>query len=173
MVPRMFSTLLLAIGLSCHAGFGLAEPEARSEYTSLDASCKELPAPSPTESAAAICRGRDGMRVIWETFDARSWIRLLPAGAKDDQEKQFQHTLGPPLIITGKRLEWRYHGPKLVALIVRANWWERREDKDISGLIIWRVDTTKLHDACVIGRTSSNEEARAIADDLNNTCLEN
>jgi hypothetical protein len=72
-------------------------------------------------------------------------------------------------------LEWRYYGSKLVALIVRNEWTEQSDgdSKNVSGLVIWRVDTTKLDKACAIGRTTSNEEAQAIADDLSKRCLEN
>ena len=34
------------------------------------------------------------------------------------------------------------------------------------------MDTAKLDQACVIGKTTSNEEARGIADDLGRPCLE-
>jgi hypothetical protein len=78
--------------------------------------------------------------------------------------------------VTGKRLEWRYHGPKLAALIVREEWTEQFDadgTKDVSGLTIWRVDAAKLLQACLIGQTTSNEEAHAIADDQSKPCLEN
>jgi hypothetical protein len=72
-------------------------------------------------------------------------------------------------------LEWRYHGSRLVALIVRNEWQSDREqpDKLASGLVIWRVDPNKINAACAIGRTPSNEEAQAIADNLSGRCLEN
>ena len=151
---------------------------ARSEYTSL-AGCKVLWHAAANEplpdSFNSICPGRDGMRVILEHGDARSWIGLIPPGAKYDQGKRLYNGWGGFPEITGKRLEWRYHGSKLVALIVRNEWTEQSDDGDrkiVSGLVIWRVDTTKLDKACAIGRTPSNEEAQAIADDLRRRCLE-
>ncbi len=108
--------------------------------------------------------------------DARSWIGLVPRGAKYDNGKRLYANWGGFPEVTGKRLEWRYRGQKLAALIVRMDWTEQSDaggTKDVSGLIIWRVDTTKLDQACVIGRTTSNEEASAIADDLSKRCLEN
>ena len=113
--------------------------------------------------------------MILEHGDARSWIGLIPPGAKYDQGTRLYNGWGGFPEITGKRLEWRYHGSKLVALIVRNEWTEQSDDgdsKNVSGLVIWRVDTTKLDKACAIGRTTSNEEAQAIADDLSKQCLE-
>jgi hypothetical protein len=111
---------LIALLIICAAPALARNFVARSEYTSLDAGCKVLrhatahePLPDSFES---ICPGRDGMRVISEGGDARSWISLVPRGAKSDQgTRSFPQ-------ITGKRLEWRYSGSKLVALIVRNSW---------------------------------------------------
>ena len=114
------------------------------------------------------------MRVILEGGDARSWIGLIPPGAKYDQGTRL-YNIG---VVSPRSLAsvWSgvTHGSKLVALIVRNEWTEDDGDdsKNVSGLVIWRVDTTKLDKACVIGRTTSNEEAQAIADDLSKQCLE-
>jgi hypothetical protein len=172
----------LLVGAALMCGTGWAQGEARSAYTSLDAGCKVLwraadehPLPPLPDSFKSICPGRDGMRVILEGGDARSWIGLLPRGAKYDQGKRLYANWGGFPEITGKRLEWRYHGAKLVALIVRNEWTEQSDSdsKTVSGLVIWRVDTSKLDKASAIGRTTSIEEAQAIADDLIKRCLEN
>jgi hypothetical protein len=176
--------IVLSALVTSHAGstFGApAEQTARSKYTSLDTGCKvlwraadEQPLPPLPDYFKSICPGRDGMRVILEGGDDRSWIGLLPPGAKYDQGTRLHANWGGAPQVTGKRLEWRYHGPKLAALIVRMEWTEQSDDrgtKDLSGLIIWRVDTAKLDQACLIGKTTSNEEARAIADDLSKQCL--
>jgi hypothetical protein len=67
----------------------LAESIAHSEYTSLDAGCKVLsraadehPLPPLPDRFQSICPGRDGMGVILEGGDGRSWIGLLPRGVK-------------------------------------------------------------------------------------------
>jgi hypothetical protein len=185
---------LFGIGLLLLAGVSVAsassaidtlhaEPTAHSEYTSLDAGCKMLwraadehPLPPLPDSFESICPGRDGMGVMLEGGDARTWIGLVPRGAKYDNGKRLYANWGGFPEVTGKRLEWRYRGRKLAALIVRMDWTEQSDagdTKDVSGLIIWRVDTTKLDQACVIGRMTSNEEASAIADDLSKRCLEN
>ena len=62
------------------------------------------------DSFDSICPGRDGMRVLLEGGDARSWIELLPRGVKRDQSKRLYSSWGSFPQITGKRLEWRYHG---------------------------------------------------------------
>jgi hypothetical protein len=170
--------------VSSNAGstFGAsADQTARSEYTSLDAGCKvlwraadERSLPPLPDSFKSICPGRDGIRVILEGGDDRSWIGLLPPGAKYDQGTRLHANWAGAPQVTGKRLEWRYHGPKLAALIVRMEWTDQSDDrgtKVVSGLIIWRVDTAKPDQACLIGQTTSNEQARAIADDLSKQCL--
>jgi hypothetical protein len=83
---------------------------------------------------------------------------LLPRGAKYDQGKRLYAGWGDFPEIAGKRLEWRYHGSKLVALIVRNEWTEQSDgdSKNVSGLVIWRVDTSKLDKACAVGRTTSS-----------------
>jgi hypothetical protein len=126
------------------------------------------------DSFTSICPGRDGLRVILEGGDARTWITLVPPGAKNENGIRLYNSWGAFPQVTGKSLEWRYDGSKLVALIVRNDWTEQSDDgdsKNVSGLVIWRVDTTKLDKACAIGRTTSNEEAQAIADDVRKLCL--
>jgi hypothetical protein len=44
--------------------------------------------------------------------------------------------------------------------------------KEVSGLAVFRVDTRNLARTCAIGEATSNEEARAIADDLAKTCAD-
>jgi hypothetical protein len=173
--------VLLVFALGSHAAVVSAEPQTRSEYTSLDEGCKVLwraedqhPPPPPGDEFRSICPGRNGMRVMLEGSDARSWIGLVPPGARYEQGRRLHPSWGGFPQITGKRLEWRYHGPKLVALIVRNEWAEQPgagDSKVVSGLVIWRVDTTRLDAACAIGRTASNKEAREIADDLSKRCL--
>ena len=175
------TTIALAmISPLCSTGWAQAV-EARSAYTSLDTECKMLwhaadhdPLPDSFES---ICPGRDGIRVLLERGDARSWIVLVPRGTKNENGIRLYNNWGAFPEITGKRLEWRYHGSKLVALIVRSEWTEQSaadgdNSQNVSGLVIWRVDATKLDKTCAIGRTTSNEEAQAIADDLGKRCLE-
>jgi hypothetical protein len=155
-----------------------------SEYTSLK-DCKILWREGmderlvpPLTDFESICPGRDGMQVILEGGDARSWIGLLPRSLKYDDGVRFPSQMlnfGAFAIVVGTQLEWRYHGPQLVALIVRMARLDETSDpsrpKDIAGLIVLRVDITKLDQTCKIGQTTSNEEARAIADDLDRPCL--
>jgi hypothetical protein len=172
-------TLLLAAATALLAATAAyAESPMFSKYTSLT-DCRMLynaandPAPDMKDVFESICPGRDGLRVMLEGGDARSWIGLLPAGTKYEQGKRLNSGWGGFPEITGKVLEWRYHGSKLVALIVRNEWTEQPETgKVVSGLVIWRVDPNKINAACAIGRTPSNEEAHRIADDLSTPCLE-
>jgi hypothetical protein len=72
----------------------------------------------------SICPGRDGLRVMLNGFDARSFIGLLPAGAAYKNVQNLNYGFGQFSGITGKVLEWRYRGSRLVALIVRNEWTE-------------------------------------------------
>jgi hypothetical protein len=88
---RNLKLLLVGAALLCSTGWAQAV-EVRSEYTSLDAGCKVLwraadqyPLPPLPDSFKSICPGRDGMRVVLEGGDARSWIGLIPPGAKYDR----------------------------------------------------------------------------------------
>jgi hypothetical protein len=160
-----------------------ASSDARSEYTSLGKDCKvlwraanERPLPPLPDSFRSICPGRNGMRVILEGGDSRSWIGLLPRATKYDNGTRLHFGWANFPEITGKQLEWRYHGRKLIALITRMTWTDRSSSgdaRDVSSLIVWRVDPFKLDKNCAIGKTTSNEQARAIADDLSKPCLEN
>jgi hypothetical protein len=114
------------------------------------------------------------MQVIFEGGDSRSNIGLLPRGAAYKKSARFRvdsTVVGSFPSIEGKRLEWRYHGSKLVALIVRMVGANDYDGTEFRGLVVFRVDTVKLDQACVIGKTTSNEEARGIADDLGRPCL--
>jgi TPR repeat protein/uncharacterized protein YecT (DUF1311 family) len=157
-----------------------SDPASHSEYTSFDHGCRmlwraadEYPLPPLPDSFKSICPGRDEMRVIVEGGDSRSWIGLLPRGAKYEDGARFYVNWGSFAQVSGTRLEWRYHGPKLVALILRMTRFDESDSsggKEISGLVVLRVDTKKLNQTCVVGETMLNEEARAIADDLSKTC---
>jgi len=106
----------------------------------------------------------------------RSWIGLLPPGAKYDQGIRHHTNWGDFRKSPVSAWNDVYHGPKLAALIVREEWTEEPDaggTNDVSRLIIWRVDAAKLDQPCPIGQTTSNEEARAIAGDLSKPCLEN
>jgi hypothetical protein len=168
------ATALLAVTTAHAQAFG----PMQSKYTSLT-DCRMLynaandPTAEMKDVFKSVCPGRDGMRVTLEGGDARSWIGLLPAGTKYEQSKRLNSGWGGFPQITGKRLEWRYHGSKLVALIVRNEWTEQPETgKVVSGLVVWRVDTNKINAACAIGRTNSNEVAHEIADNPGQQCLD-
>src|SRR5580704_11366602 len=116
-IPLTVATVLVAV-IAAHA-----ESPMSSKYTSLT-DCKMLynaandPSAEMKDVFESICPGRDGMRVMLEGGDARSWIGLLPAGTKYKQGKRLNSGWGGFPEIAGKVLEWRYHGSKLVALIV-------------------------------------------------------
>ena len=173
---------LLFATVACLALVSSAQAQsATSAYTSLDdKDCKVLrtyqtnPEVVLPDFFEAICPGRNGMQVILEGGDSRSNIGLLPRGAAYKEGARFRvdHTVvGSFPNIEGKRLEWRYRGSKLVALIVRMVGGNDHDGTDFHGLVVFRVDTAKLDQACVIGKTTSNEEARGIADDLGRPCL--
>jgi hypothetical protein len=107
---------------------------------------------SPTSSSRS-APVRDGMRVIFEGGDSRSNIGLLPRGVAYENGVRFHATMGSFPSIEGKLLEWRYHGSKLVALIVRMVAGSEENGNEFHGLVVFRVDTTKLNQSCAIEQT--------------------
>jgi hypothetical protein len=144
---------------------------SHSEYTPLGHSCKVTWHAAPNEplpdSFKSICPGRDRMRVTWTEVDARDWIGLLPPKTKSEDAVQFPIWAGFGGV-SGTKLEWRYLGSKLVALIVRMT--QTFDDETITNLVVMRIDAKNLDQSCIIGKTKLNEEARAIADDLSKIC---
>ena len=108
------SITIAMIGPLCSTGWAQS---ARSEYTSL-AGCKVLWHAAANEplpnSFNPICPGRDGMRVILEGGDARSWIGLVPPGAKSDQGKRL-YNVG---VVSPRSLASVWSGVTLVQ-----SWW--------------------------------------------------
>ncbi len=155
-----------------------SSPAATSAYTSLiERDCRVLrtyrtnPEVVLRDFFETICPGRNGFSVIFEGGDSRSNIGLLPRGAIYQDGVRFHANIGSFPSIEGKRLEWRYHGSKLVALIVRMVAGLEDDRSKFRGLVVFRVAPTKLDQSCAIGKTTSNEEARGIADDLRKPCL--
>ena len=123
----------------------------------------------PLDSFTSVCPGRDKMRVSWSGFDARDFIGLTFKGKSRD----FMVFRGFGGVI-GKKLEWRYSGSKLIALIVRMSWTPQDGEttKAVPFLAVIRVNTKDIEESCIIDQVKTNEEAQAVADDLsNNTCL--
>lgn len=165
--------LILALALIGSA----AQARTTSEYTRLD-NCKILSSSENDPNAeidyfTSVCKGRDGYVVELAGGDSRSWIKLLAKGEKldnrigwglsmDEAEGQFPN-------IEGDKLEWRYRGGKLNALIVRVS----GQDPDTldvrTTLAVIRYDAHQEQRGCVIGVVNArdpqaNLKARAIAD---------
>jgi hypothetical protein len=150
-------------------------PLSHSKYTPLGHSCKVTwhaaknePIPDSSES---ICPGLEGMRVTLTEHDARSWIGLLPPKTEYNDAVQFPIWKGFGGV-SGTQLEWRYLGSKLVALVVRMTKADFESDKEVTNLVVMRIDAGNLRQSCIIGEVKLNEEARALADDLRKTCPE-
>jgi hypothetical protein len=114
------------------------------------------------------------MKVSWSGFDARDWISLTYKG-KTANFMVWNGFGG----VSGKKLEWRYRGSELVALIVRME----RTDTNIvppgalavnlnNFLAVIRVNTKNIEKSCIIEQVRTNEEAQASADDpRDNSCF--
>jgi hypothetical protein len=163
---------VVSLALSTAAWAG-PNPLAHSKYTPLGHSCKVTWHAAKNEpmsdSSESICPGRDGMRVTLTEHDARSWIGLLPLKTKYDDAVQFPIWKGFGGV-SGTQLEWRYLGSKLVALVVRMTKTDLESNKEVTNLVVMRIDAKNLHQSCIIGEVKLNEEARALADDLSNMC---
>jgi hypothetical protein len=152
------------------------EGEAKSSYTSValhkDCMRRDEPADERDWSGDYSCPGFGGYEVSVGTADMRSQLWLKGHGV----DKTFVDDPGyvPPgrfEALTEKVIEWRYKvvdGDKQTyALIFRMMGQDFDTDKDVSRLEVVRLMGSK---ACMIGSTTSNEEARQIADDPALSC---
>jgi hypothetical protein len=111
------------------------------------------------------CPGKDHYRVFHQGGDLRSWIVVK----KDDEividlyNEVMQNAPGSFAGVFGKKMEWRYLGKTPIAIIFRIAGSDYTDTgiKNKSKLLVVRLAG---ENACVIGTTTSNEEARKIAD---------
>lgn len=167
--------LALMIGSEAFAAGGTAY----SHYTSLT-NCQVLRSSQQEKEPEidyfeSLCPGREGFNVALEGGDARSWIGLVAASEDYEDRVSFYGPLmgtnfGQFPNVEGEKLEWRYKGNELVALIVRMSGHADGENTSRNGLVVLRVNKKSLADTCAIGKTTDNEQARAIADDLSKVC---
>src|SRR6516162_4374191 len=107
------------------------------------------------DSFESVCPGHNKMRVSWSGFDDRDWISLTSKGSTVDF-KVWKGFGG----ISGKKLEWRYSGSKLVALIVRMEKTDLETSKAVTNLAVIRVNTKDIKKSCIIDEVKTNEEAQ-------------
>jgi hypothetical protein len=167
--------LALAITLSLLSVLSttvLAESAYHSEYTPVgEGNCRITSRAGSKDEMqdqfTSVCPGRDKMKVSWSGFDARDWISLTYKG-KTANFMVWNGFGG----VSGKKLEWRYLGSKLVALIIRMEQTNPETSKAVANLFVIRLNTKDIEKSCIIDKVKTNEEAQAIADDLsNNACL--
>ncbi len=150
---------------------------AKHEYTStsLLEDCTRLDTPTegePDLGGSYRCPGFAGYEVRIGTADLRSSLSLvrgersLHFGSDPNYREPGQFAY-----VTDKTIEWRYReadGEAIAhALIFRVHGQDPETFKDVSHLIVARLHGSR---ACVLGTTSSNTEARKMADDIGNTC---
>jgi hypothetical protein len=161
--------LALALTLSLLSTTVLAESAYHSEYTPVgEGNCRITSRAGPKDEMqdqfTSVCPGRDKMKVSWSGFDARDWISLTYKG-KTANFMVWNGFGG----VSGKKLEWRYRGSELVALIVRM---ERTDTNLNNFLAVIRVNTKNIEKSCIIEQVRTNEEAQASADDpRDNSCF--
>jgi hypothetical protein len=150
---------------------------ARFEHTSvaLHDDCQRLdtpPAGEPDIAGEYDCPGFAGYQVRIGTADLRSSLSLV----KDGQSLHFgsdpeYREPGQFAYVTDKVIEWRYREadgePHAHALIFRVFGQDPETFEDVSHLIVARLAGTR---ACVLGTTSSNKDARKLADDTERGC---
>lgn len=168
----LMPTLLLTL-LSMHTLSWASDAGYRSVYTSLE-ECRviessEQEADVEIDYFTAECPGREGYRIFQIGGDSRSWI-VIKRGEKtvlDLYDDVMQNQPGAFPFVSGKVAEWRYRDESLIALIFRIAGSNLETEKLKSALIVVRFGVKQ---ACMIGITTSNEEARVIADS-NKACL--
>jgi|ETNmetMinimDraft_26_1059896.scaffolds.fasta_scaffold62564_2 hypothetical protein len=150
---------------------------AKHEYTSvaLHGDCRRLDTPPEGEPDIAgeyDCPGFAGYQVRIGTADLRSSLSLV----KDGQSIHFgsdpeYREPGQFAYVTDKVIEWRYREADgeahAHALIFRVFGQDPETFEDVSHLIVARLAGTR---ACVLGTTSSNKDARKLADDAERSC---
>lgn len=119
------------------------------------------------------CPALRGYKVIVHAGDLRSWLVLERA----DEEFVFRSNVWEALggafpYISGSLLEWRFLwsddlSTQLVALIYRMTRQNPETFEDTSALVVLRMTGAS---PCLLGIAASNVEARALADDLTQTC---
>jgi hypothetical protein len=98
-------------------------------------------------------------------YDHGSRLDFLRGGKALGLEYQ---SPGPWDEVTTGKVEWRHRGGAPHALIFRVRWTDQSTGlQSKSTLLVARVDGGKV---CIIGRTGSNDEARALADDVGRRC---
>ena len=156
---RLIPLLLLTLTINAHA----KDSNYSSAYTSLK-ECKVIES-SANDPKAEIdyfseeCPGKANYRIFHEGGDSRSWIVIKKGNSVviNLQNEVMQNAPGNNFRnVSGKVAEWRYKGSTPIAFIFRI---AGNEEK--SKLFVVRLGTKK---ACVIGVTTSNVEARKIAD---------
>jgi hypothetical protein len=171
----MKATLLFALVALCLAP--QAQAKSTSEYTSLS-NCKMLinsedDPEAPIDYFLSVCKGREGMDVVFAGGDSRSWIDLAPAGTKFDHVEGWGLTMdqaqGQFPNIAGNKLEWRYNDGKLTGLIVRTTGQDPDSLNSRETLTVVRLDARDKTKGCVIGvvnakKPNANLKARMIAD---------
>ena len=172
MLTILQPALLLAM-LSMQTLSWAADAGYRSVYTSLEKcdviESSEQEADAEIDYFTAECPGREGYRILHVGGDSRSWI-VIKSGEEtviDLYNDVMRNQPGAFPFVSGKVAEWRYKGEALIALIFRIAGSDLETDKLKSELMVVRFDVKQ---ACMIGVTISNEEAREIADS-NKTCL--
>jgi hypothetical protein len=138
-----------------------------SDYTPLE-KCRVIESSdndpdAEIDSFSQECPGKNNYRIFHEGGDLRSWI-VVKKGNEiviNLYNEVMQNAPGTFPYVSGKVMEWRYLGKTPIAIIFRIAGSNDTDTKTKSKLLVVRLSGEK---ACVIGTTTSNVEARKIAD---------
>ncbi len=172
-LTSVFAHLGALIALTAAIGICGTHSSADSLYTSIrPEDCKSPPEEVRAPYAARDlgvqqCPAPDGWRLMLVSSDANTWLDLAGPGLIWSGERPivYDSPIGNFPSVGGgasSSVEWRRKDGRLTALIVRVTAQNREAlDRHRSILYVVRLQNDR---ACVIGRATTNAEARRLAD---------
>lgn len=130
-------------------------------------------ADEPVDFLTQECPALQGYQVFITGGDLRYWLVLERAGVRFVFRDDVAQALGGAFpYVSGSVLEWRFLWaddvtPQLVALIYRMTRQNPQTFEDTPALVVLRMTGES---PCLLGVAESNVVARALADDLTQTC---
>ena len=138
-----------------------ANDTIRSEYTSLDESCKTIEVNEETSDTKQACSGYNNIPVLVSQTDGRYYVNIGDTGKNEGLSFAFNHL--------GEKLEWRLQGDKPFAAIYRY-YIDGASEKPIGSSVLAVQKISRNEGECIAGVVdgnlpNANEVARRFADE--------